>query len=94
MYFREKILYDKQVKISGHAGRLAGKNEVVRMDYEKTVQELEDTAYTLYRRVNLETREVEFRQEELDRMQQTMSAENAIAEAVLRAYYLEKEAAV
>ena len=64
------------------------------MDYEKTVQELEDTAYTLYRRVNLETREVEFRQEELDRMQQTMSAENAIAEAVLRAYFLEKEAAV
>ena len=64
------------------------------MDYEKIVQELEDTAYALYRRVNLETREVNFRQEELDGMTSILSAQNTISAAVLRAFYLEKEAAV
>ncbi len=64
------------------------------MDYEKIVQELEDTAYALYRRVNLETREVDFRQEELDGMTSILSAQNTISAAVLRAFYLEKEAAV
>lgn len=64
------------------------------MDTQQKIQELEDTAYALYRQVNLMTREVEFRQEELDGMQRAMAAENAIAETVLRAYYLEKEAAV
>jgi hypothetical protein len=64
------------------------------MDYEATIQSLEDTAYALYRRVNLETREVDFRQEELDGMRSILAAQNAMSAAVLRAYYLEKEAAV